>query len=200
VLLGRRSESEALDRLLETVRGGESRVLVVRGEPGVGKSALLEYVAGRASGCRVARAAGGGDGSVLLWHATGELLGEFANPAGWARTVAIDMPGARVAIGSGIGDICVRDVVGDRFTAHLVGDTGRILFLGFTHHPDRLVSGAADGTVRIWSLSHLGQIAEVRTDASLFCGAFDPTAAVSWRAVPPVSWRWGSTAVGHQVD
>jgi DNA-binding CsgD family transcriptional regulator/tetratricopeptide (TPR) repeat protein len=32
--------------------------LVVRGEPGVGKSALLEYVAGRASGCRVARAAG----------------------------------------------------------------------------------------------------------------------------------------------
>jgi DNA-binding CsgD family transcriptional regulator len=58
VLLGRRSESEALDRLLEAVRGGESRVLVVRGEPGVGKSALLEYTAGRASGCRVARAAG----------------------------------------------------------------------------------------------------------------------------------------------
>jgi DNA-binding CsgD family transcriptional regulator/tetratricopeptide (TPR) repeat protein len=47
-----------LDRLLEAVRGGESRVLVVRGEPGVGKSALLEYVAERSSGCRVARAAG----------------------------------------------------------------------------------------------------------------------------------------------
>src|SRR3989475_8510978 len=58
MLRGRRSESEVLDRLLEAVRGGESRVLVVRGEPGVGKSALLEYVAGRASGCRVARAAG----------------------------------------------------------------------------------------------------------------------------------------------
>src|SRR5947207_11999398 len=54
----RRSECEVLDRLLEAVRGGESRVLVVRGEPGVGKSALLEYLAGRASGCRVARAAG----------------------------------------------------------------------------------------------------------------------------------------------
>ncbi|MEA2201138.1 MAG: hypothetical protein QOI89_1734 [Solirubrobacteraceae bacterium] len=47
-----------LDRLLEAARGGESRVLVVRGEPGVGKSALLEYAAERASGCRVARAAG----------------------------------------------------------------------------------------------------------------------------------------------
>ena len=43
---------------VEAVRGGQSGALVVRGEPGVGKSALLEYVAGRASGCRVARAAG----------------------------------------------------------------------------------------------------------------------------------------------
>jgi predicted ATP-dependent serine protease len=58
VLLGRGRECEVLDRLLETVRGGESGALVVRGEPGVGKSALLEYVAERASGCRVARASG----------------------------------------------------------------------------------------------------------------------------------------------
>src|SRR5256885_4004041 len=58
VLQDRLSEREVLDDLLEAVRGGGSRVLVVRGEPGVGKSALLEYVVGRASGCRVARAAG----------------------------------------------------------------------------------------------------------------------------------------------
>ena len=58
MLQGRPNECELLDRLLEAVRGGESRALVVRGEPGVGKSALLEYVVGRASECRVARAAG----------------------------------------------------------------------------------------------------------------------------------------------
>jgi hypothetical protein len=58
VLLGRGSECEVLDGLLEAVRGGGSRVLVLRGEPGVGKSALLEYVVGRASGFRVARATG----------------------------------------------------------------------------------------------------------------------------------------------
>jgi DNA-binding CsgD family transcriptional regulator len=58
LLRGRRSECEALDRLLESVRGGESRALVVRGEPGVGKTALLEYMLERASGCRVVRAAG----------------------------------------------------------------------------------------------------------------------------------------------
>jgi DNA-binding CsgD family transcriptional regulator len=47
-----------LDRLIEAVRAGESRALVVRGEPGVGKTALLEYIIEQASGCRVARAAG----------------------------------------------------------------------------------------------------------------------------------------------
>jgi DNA-binding CsgD family transcriptional regulator/tetratricopeptide (TPR) repeat protein len=58
VLLGRNDECKVLDRLLDVVRGGESRVLVVRGEPGFGKSALLEYVVAAASGCRVERAAG----------------------------------------------------------------------------------------------------------------------------------------------
>ncbi len=58
MLLDRRSEREVLDRLLEAVRQGESRVLVVRGEPGVGKSALLEYLVEQASGCRVARGGG----------------------------------------------------------------------------------------------------------------------------------------------
>ena len=57
-LRGRRSELGVLDRLLEAVRAGESRALVLVGEPGAGKSALLDYLAGRASGCRVARVAG----------------------------------------------------------------------------------------------------------------------------------------------
>jgi AAA ATPase domain len=55
---GRRVEREALERLLDAVRGGQSRVLVVSGEPGVGKSALLESAIGSASGFRVARAVG----------------------------------------------------------------------------------------------------------------------------------------------
>jgi predicted ATPase len=56
VLLGRGSECDVLDRLLEAVRAGESRALVVRGDPGVGKTALLDYLIEQASGCRVARA------------------------------------------------------------------------------------------------------------------------------------------------
>jgi DNA-binding CsgD family transcriptional regulator len=42
-LLGRQREREALDRLLEAARGGHGGVLVVHGDPGVGKTALLEY-------------------------------------------------------------------------------------------------------------------------------------------------------------
>jgi DNA-binding CsgD family transcriptional regulator len=57
-LLGRRSECEALDRVLARLRTGRSPVLVLRGEAGVGKTALLEYLLEEASGCRVVRAAG----------------------------------------------------------------------------------------------------------------------------------------------
>ena len=57
-LLGRRGECDALDRLVAGVRAGQSQVLVLRGEAGVGKTALLEYLLGRAAGCRIARAAG----------------------------------------------------------------------------------------------------------------------------------------------
>jgi DNA-binding CsgD family transcriptional regulator len=55
---GRRSECAVLDRLINAIRSGESRVLVVRGEPGVGKTALLDYLARQASGCRVVRSVG----------------------------------------------------------------------------------------------------------------------------------------------
>jgi DNA-binding CsgD family transcriptional regulator len=59
-LTNRISERRALDRLLDAVRAGESRTLVLRGEPGVGKTVLLDYLAGRASdaACLVTRATG----------------------------------------------------------------------------------------------------------------------------------------------
>jgi DNA-binding CsgD family transcriptional regulator len=58
VFVGRRSECETLDRLLEDARAGRSGVLVMRGEPGVGKTALLEYAIDSAADLRVARAVG----------------------------------------------------------------------------------------------------------------------------------------------
>ncbi|MFC0551251.1 AAA family ATPase [Planotetraspora thailandica] len=57
-LLGRASECAVLDQMIAAVRMGESRVLVVHGAPGVGKSALLEYAENSAAGMRVLRAVG----------------------------------------------------------------------------------------------------------------------------------------------
>src|SRR6476646_7551123 len=57
-LHGRSVGLRALERLLEAVRGGQSRVLVVSGEPGVGKTALVESAITSASGFRVMRAVG----------------------------------------------------------------------------------------------------------------------------------------------
>ena len=57
-LRGRGGEVSVLARLVTAVRAGQSRVLVVRGDPGVGKTALLDELAGQAQGCRVARTAG----------------------------------------------------------------------------------------------------------------------------------------------
>ncbi|QUQ67006.1 ATP-binding protein [Kutzneria sp. CA-103260] len=58
MLLGRRREQETLDRLVRDVRDGRSRVLVLRGEAGAGKTALLDYVAGTMPAERVSRAVG----------------------------------------------------------------------------------------------------------------------------------------------
>jgi hypothetical protein len=52
-VVGRCGERQVLDELIEAVRSGESRALVARGEPGVRKTAPLEYMVDQASGCLV---------------------------------------------------------------------------------------------------------------------------------------------------
>ena len=58
MLLDRHAERAVLDKLLDAARGGRSGVLVVRGEAGVGKTALLDYAVQSAAGMRIARLAG----------------------------------------------------------------------------------------------------------------------------------------------
>src|ERR1700722_12352958 len=57
-LLGRERERGALDRVLDAARGGHGGVLVIRGEPGVGKTALLEYAIEGGREFRIARTSG----------------------------------------------------------------------------------------------------------------------------------------------
>ncbi|AWB92086.1 helix-turn-helix transcriptional regulator [Aeromicrobium chenweiae] len=57
-LIDRRAECRQLDEVLNAARSGVGGALVLRGDPGVGKSALMEYVVRQAAGCRVVRVAG----------------------------------------------------------------------------------------------------------------------------------------------
>ncbi|MDT7712603.1 MAG: hypothetical protein QOG46_1292, partial [Pseudonocardiales bacterium] len=58
MLLGRRGECEVLDRLLVAARGGHGEAIVMHGEPGIGKTALLEYAIAAAQGFQVLRTVG----------------------------------------------------------------------------------------------------------------------------------------------
>jgi DNA-binding CsgD family transcriptional regulator len=74
-LLGRQTECEALDRLLTDALAGESRVIVLRGEAGVGKSALLQHLSDRAAGWHVATAVGVESEMELAYSGLHQLCG-----------------------------------------------------------------------------------------------------------------------------
>jgi DNA-binding CsgD family transcriptional regulator len=74
-LVDRRAERARLDRLIEDARSGTSGTLVVRGEAGVGKSALVDDVIERAAGCRLVRASGVESEMELPFAALHQLCG-----------------------------------------------------------------------------------------------------------------------------
>jgi predicted ATPase len=74
-LLGRHGEREALRRLLAAVRAGESSVLVLRGEAGCGKTALLDELVNAATGCRIARSTGVESEMELAYAGLHQLCG-----------------------------------------------------------------------------------------------------------------------------
>ena len=76
-LRGRRAECERLDQLLSGARAGTSGALVVRGEAGVGKTALLDYLVAHATGCRVARASGVESEMELAYAGLHQLCAPF---------------------------------------------------------------------------------------------------------------------------
>src|SRR4051812_32355524 len=79
-LRGRQREREAVDRLLRAARGGDGGALVVHGEPGVGKTALLDYAVEAAPEFRVARTVGVEGEMELASAALQQLCSPFLEP------------------------------------------------------------------------------------------------------------------------
>jgi DNA-binding CsgD family transcriptional regulator len=108
--LNRTSEREALDRLLTHAREGQSAVLVIRGEAGIGKTALLRYAARHASGFRVAQVTGAEAEMELPFAGIHQLCAPLLD-----QLDALPQPqqdALNVALGHASGDVPDRFLVG----------------------------------------------------------------------------------------
>jgi len=111
-LFGRRSECAILDAAIAGARAGQSQVLVVRGEAGIGKSALLDYLETSAAGCRVARLAGVEAEMELAYAGLHQLCARFLD-----RLDRLPDP-QRIALGTAFG--LAGGIAPDRFLVGLV--------------------------------------------------------------------------------
>ena len=109
-LQGRRGERELLDRLIADVRACQSRILVLHGEPGTGKTALLDYLAQRAGVCRVARVTGAEPEMELAFAGLHQLCAPFVDRIGHLPDPQRDA--LRTAFGLQGGDVPDRFAVG----------------------------------------------------------------------------------------
>jgi DNA-binding CsgD family transcriptional regulator len=82
MLWSRTAETSAIDRLLSRARTGHGGGLLLRGEPGIGKSALLRYAGEHAADLCVLQAAGAVAESDLAYAAIHQLLGRLLPRAG----------------------------------------------------------------------------------------------------------------------
>ena len=133
-LTDRHAECGILDQLVDAVGAGESRALVVRGDPGTGKTALLEYLAGRASDsrCQVVRVAGVQSEMELAFAGLHQLCAPMLSRAGQlpvpqrdalltALGVAAGPPADRFLLGLAVLGL-LSEVAGDRALMCLVDD------------------------------------------------------------------------------
>src|ERR1700746_1273265 len=110
MLLNRLAERAALGRLLEAARGGRSAVLLVLGEPGVGKTALLEDAVQAAVGFRVVRAAGVESEMELAFAALHQLCAPMLDRL--ERLPAPQRDALRTAFGLSAGPVPDRFLIG----------------------------------------------------------------------------------------
>jgi tetratricopeptide (TPR) repeat protein len=108
MLLGRELETSRIDSLLDGAREGRSGSLILSGEPGIGKTALLEYAVGRASGMSVLKARGVESEAELPFVALADLV----QPVLGLLDEIPDAQAAAVRAALGLGS----PSAGDRFT------------------------------------------------------------------------------------
>jgi DNA-binding CsgD family transcriptional regulator/tetratricopeptide (TPR) repeat protein len=170
-LMDRRSERDALDRLIEAVRTGQSRALVMHGDPGVGKTALLKYLAGQARGCRVARVVGVESEMELAFAGLHQLCAPVLGRAG--RLPVPQRDALRTAFGIAAGPPPDRFMVGLAvlsLLSEVAGDRPLICLVDDEQWLDRASAQALGFTARRLAADPVGLVFAARAPSAELAG------------------------------
>ena len=202
MLLGREEERLALDRLLAEARDGHSGVLALVGEPGIGKTALLAYAAGRADGMQILRARGVETEAEVPFAGLSELLGpalavfdRIPGPqaTALAGALALGPPAAQDRFAIGAATLSLLSAYAEEAPLALLVDDAHLLdpstadALLFAARrlvadPIALVLAVRDGSARCWTARTCGSLRVPglsRSEATeLLEGASAPTGVI----------------------
>jgi DNA-binding NarL/FixJ family response regulator len=170
-MMDRLSERDMLDRLVEAVQAGEGRALVVRGDPGVGKTVLLDYLAGQASACRVARAAGVQSEMELAFAGLHQLCAPMLNHL--ERIPAPQREALRVAFGVAAGPPPDRLFVGLAvlsLLSEVAGERPLVCLIDDEHWLDRASAQALGFTARRLAADPVGLVFAARDPGAELAG------------------------------
>jgi DNA-binding CsgD family transcriptional regulator len=172
-LTDRRTERGTLEGLVDTVRAGESAALVVRGDPGVGKTALLDHLAKRASGsgCQVARATGVQSEMELAFAGLHQLCAPMLNRA--ERVPEPQRDALRTAFGIAAGPPPDRFLVGLAVLSLLSGVAGErplICLIDDEQWLDRASAQALGFTARRLAADPVGLVFAARDPSADLAG------------------------------
>jgi len=172
-LTDRRTERDTLEGLVDTVRAGESGALVVRGDPGVGKTALLDHLAKRASGsgCQVARATGVQSEMELAFAGLHQLCAPMLNRA--ERLPEPQRDALRTAFGIAAGPPPDRFLVGLAVLSLLSGVAGErplICLIDDEQWLDRASAQALGFTARRLAADPVGLVFAARDPSADLAG------------------------------
>ncbi|MCH5676584.1 helix-turn-helix transcriptional regulator [Streptomyces gilvus] len=199
-MVGRRAEREAIGRLLDAVRDGLSGVLVLTGEPGIGKTRLLEYAAERAAELRVLRLTAVESETGLGFGMLHRLLRPFLN-----RTDRLPGP-QRTALDAALG--LVPGPPADRFLVGLAtltllseaaADQPLLFLLDDAQWVDRESAEALAFTARRLHADSLGLIIALR-DGLGYTSLFDSLGGHAMTGLPESEARILLSFATRRVD
>ena len=165
-LRGRRAECEALDEVVARARAGQSSALVLRGQPGIGKTALLEYLVTHAAGCRVARASGVESEIELAYGGLHQLCAQFVE--GLDRLPEPQREALGTVFGLSAGPVPDRFLVGLavlNLLANAAEDEPLILVIDDAHWLDRASAQTIAFVSRRLLAEHIALVLAVREPA-----------------------------------